>query len=478
MLSGMVCRLGGWNAWAEASVLDRSPRGLMDVVRIRRRTSSASTNSGLQAAGALNRKINGLADVVRIRRRTSSASTNLGLQAADALNRKINGMDWLASHRATIDCYARTVIFGNVRQPEFVYHGSSPLKSVKLISAMKARTLISHGCQGFDEPEFSTSTFFRSASSGLPASHVPWSLLCCITASLWIPSKVEAITKWPRPTTVTKVRSFLGLAGYYRRFVEGFSRLALPLTQLMRKGEKFVDDERNEKIYSDASKKFGFVVFMQHGEEYHPGKANVVADALSRKSRMIACFDSIILHDLERLDVILCVRGLGLLDEYRIESNLMLLDQELKGTTGNVSLNDQTLREKVMTEAHSSPFTIHPEIVETANVTPTAAICPTEIRSSQSRYLKDYRRPWGLVLRPELTRLLMRKWLLAKEIFERGKIATEELSDKHRRERIEFQVENLCARSDVFHVISFEGIPLSTIAVASYPFDQFKPEVL
>ncbi|GJR78027.1 putative reverse transcriptase domain-containing protein, partial [Tanacetum coccineum] len=61
----------------------------------------------------------------------------------------ILGMDWLASHRATIDCYARTVIFGNVRQPEFVYHGSSPLKSVKLISAMKARTLISHGCQGF-----------------------------------------------------------------------------------------------------------------------------------------------------------------------------------------------------------------------------------------------------------------------------------------------------------------------------------------
>ncbi|GKD34073.1 putative reverse transcriptase domain-containing protein, partial [Tanacetum coccineum] len=59
------------------------------------------------------------------------------------------------------------------------------------------------------------------------------------------PSKVEVITKWPRPTTVTEVRSFLGLAGYYRRFVEGFSRLALPLTQLMRKGEKFVwTDER------------------------------------------------------------------------------------------------------------------------------------------------------------------------------------------------------------------------------------------
>nr|GFC97631.1 putative reverse transcriptase domain-containing protein [Tanacetum cinerariifolium] len=60
------------------------------------------------------------------------------------------------------------------------------------------------------------------------------------------PSKVEAITKCPRPTTV---RSFLGLAGYYRRCVEGFSRLALPLTQLMRKGEKFVwTDEREESF--------------------------------------------------------------------------------------------------------------------------------------------------------------------------------------------------------------------------------------
>ncbi|GJR06590.1 putative nucleotidyltransferase, ribonuclease H [Tanacetum coccineum] len=46
------------------------------------------------------------------------------------------------------------------------------------------------------------------------------------------PAKVEAITKWPRPTSVTEVRSFLGLAGYYRRFVDGFSRLALPLTKL------------------------------------------------------------------------------------------------------------------------------------------------------------------------------------------------------------------------------------------------------
>ncbi|GKA11548.1 putative nucleotidyltransferase, ribonuclease H [Tanacetum coccineum] len=230
------------------------------------------------------------------------------------------------------------------------------------------------------------------------------------------PSKVEAITKWPRPTTVMK---------------------------LMRKGEKFVwTDERQEsfeelkrrlvsapiltlpsgsggfQIYSDASKKGLGCVLMQHGKviayasrqlkpyevnypthdlelaavvfalkiwrhylrwlellkdydtniQYHTGKANVVADALSRKSGMIACFDSMILHDLERLDVELCIK-----EAQRDDGELWAIVQNVEdGKHTKFSVdddgvvwfedrlcvpNDQVLREKVMTEAHNSPFT-------------------------------------------------------------------------------------------------------------------------
>ncbi|RVW27090.1 Retrovirus-related Pol polyprotein from transposon 17.6 [Vitis vinifera] len=53
------------------------------------------------------------------------------------------------------------------------------------------------------------------------------------------PGKVNAVANWRRPSIVTEIRSFLGLVGYYRRFIEKFSKIALPLTKLTQKGVKF-----------------------------------------------------------------------------------------------------------------------------------------------------------------------------------------------------------------------------------------------
>jgi hypothetical protein len=69
------------------------------------------------------------------------------------------------------------------------------------------------------------------------------------------PSKVEAVSQWETPKSVTEIRSFLGLAGYYQRFIEGFSKLALPLTQLTCKGKTFVWDIHCENSFNELKKR-------------------------------------------------------------------------------------------------------------------------------------------------------------------------------------------------------------------------------
>ena len=61
--------------------------------------------------------------------------------------------------------------------------------------------------------------------------------------------KVKAIREWPTPTNVTEVRSFLGLASYYRRFVQNFSEVARPLTKLTEKGRTFEWDSENDVAF-------------------------------------------------------------------------------------------------------------------------------------------------------------------------------------------------------------------------------------
>ncbi|GJZ26992.1 putative reverse transcriptase domain-containing protein [Tanacetum coccineum] len=128
------------------------------------------------------------------------------------------------------------------------------------------------------------------------------------------PSKIEAVKNWKAPTTPSKVRSFLGLAGYYHRFIKDFSKIAKPLTVLTQNwGEEqenafqtlkdklcnapvlaLPDGPEDFVMYCDASG-LGLGCVMMQRELfsdyeceicYHHGKANVVADALSRKERV------------------------------------------------------------------------------------------------------------------------------------------------------------------------------------------------
>ena len=68
------------------------------------------------------------------------------------------------------------------------------------------------------------------------------------------PEKVEEVMSWERPKSFFEIRSFLGLAAYYRRFIEDFSRIAAPMTRLTRKEVKFDWDDRCEEAFQELKR--------------------------------------------------------------------------------------------------------------------------------------------------------------------------------------------------------------------------------
>lgn len=68
------------------------------------------------------------------------------------------------------------------------------------------------------------------------------------------PDKIAAVKDWPQPTSVSDIRSFLGLAGFYRRFVKDFSKIALPITELTKNDSEFVWGEKQQKAFDELKK--------------------------------------------------------------------------------------------------------------------------------------------------------------------------------------------------------------------------------
>ncbi|GAV73625.1 hypothetical protein CFOL_v3_17108, partial [Cephalotus follicularis] len=306
------------------------------------------------------------------------------------------------------------------------------------------------------------------------------------------PLKIESIVDWPQPRNVTEVRSFLGYAGYYRRFNKGFSKHTTPLTQLTQKNSSFVWDDSCEAsfqelksrlisapvlalpegnegftVYTDASGKGLGCVLMQHGRViayasrklksykenypvhdlelaaivfalqkwrhylygaqfeiftnhkslkylfsqkelnmrqrlwveffndyncsilYHPGKANVVADALSRKAMIAGAMVSQwkLLEEFHRWNPFMVSRGV-IMASLRAQPELLeriliaqYSDSELWSIRENLDTdsefsihtdgilrfrgricvsNDEIIKNELLQQGHKSKYNIHP----------------------------------------------------------------------------------------------------------------------
>ena len=83
--------------------------------------------------------------------------------------------------------------------------------------------------------------------------------------------KVEVVMSWERPKSVFEIRSFLGLAGYYRRFIEDFSWITAPMTRLTRKEVKFDFDDRCEEAFQELKRRLTsalILIVLDRGQGY------------------------------------------------------------------------------------------------------------------------------------------------------------------------------------------------------------------
>ncbi|GJR81560.1 putative nucleotidyltransferase, ribonuclease H [Tanacetum coccineum] len=108
------------------------------------------------------------------------------------------------------------------------------------------------------------------------------------------PSKIEAVKSWKSPTTPSEVRSFLGLARYYRRFIENFSKIAEPLTSLTQKNQKYEWGEKQEEAFRTLKDNLcnALILSLPNGVEdfvfYYDASNQGLGCVLMQRDRVIA----------------------------------------------------------------------------------------------------------------------------------------------------------------------------------------------
>ncbi|GJT96458.1 putative reverse transcriptase domain-containing protein [Tanacetum coccineum] len=136
------------------------------------------------------------------------------------------------------------------------------------------------------------------------------------------PAKIEAIKSWAAPTTPTEVRQFLGLSGYYRRFIEGFSLISKPLTKLNHKYKKYEWGSEEEEAFQTLKQKLcsAPILALLEGTEdfvvYYDASLKGYGSVLMQREKVIAYAsrklkvheENYITHDLELGAVIFALR--------------------------------------------------------------------------------------------------------------------------------------------------------------------------
>ncbi|GKE63052.1 putative reverse transcriptase domain-containing protein [Tanacetum coccineum] len=136
------------------------------------------------------------------------------------------------------------------------------------------------------------------------------------------PAEIESITDWASPKTPTKIRQFLGLAGYYRRFIEGFSKIANSMTKLTQKGIKFDWGEKEKNTFQLIKKKLcsapilalpeGSEDFVVYCDASHKGLGVVLMQrekVIAYASRQLKIYEkNYTTHDLELGSVVFALK--------------------------------------------------------------------------------------------------------------------------------------------------------------------------
>ncbi|XP_073133890.1 uncharacterized protein [Henckelia pumila] len=196
----------------------------------------------------------------------------------------ILGMDWMTKNAVVIDFQQRSVMVRPEGEEPFWFEATRSSKMTQLISLMQAKKLVHDGCEAFlasvslselpARPDISDVDVVRDFEDVFPEdvarrTYPAFEEFLGVLrerklyakfdkCEFWLervpflghiiskdgvevdPSKVQAVKEWSVPRSASEILSFLGLAGYYRKFIKGFSSIAVPLTALTKKIAKFI----------------------------------------------------------------------------------------------------------------------------------------------------------------------------------------------------------------------------------------------